>query len=89
MEKLAGFKYHPPGKFSDEGDGIRAMHHIYCHHRFPAGLVAIRRIPCHCQGCRNQIKKEWVTGLEPKKQPRFQMNDDCRFVPWGDRRVFS
>ena len=42
--------------------------------------MAIRRIPCHCQGCRNQIKKEWVTGLEPKKQPRFQMNDDdCKY----------
>ena len=58
-EKLPGLKYHPPSKFTNEGDGIRTMH-IYCHHRFLAGLVAIRRIPCHCEGCQKQIKEEWV-----------------------------
>ena len=79
-EELSGLKYTPPKAFSDEGKGIMAMHHVYCHPKFPVGLVAVRPIPCHCQACKSQLSKEWVTGVEPHDQPMFQ-NDDtsCKY----------
>ena len=73
-------KYVPPSKFSDEGKGIKDMHHVYCHPKLGLGLLAVRPIPCHCQACKTQLSKDWITGVEPHDQPMFQ-NDDtsCKY----------
>ena len=41
-------------------------------------MHSARRIPCACDNCREIISKDWVSGLEPDKQPRFQSVLGCK-----------
>jgi hypothetical protein len=51
----------------------------------PANTCAIRRLPCNCEACYEQIKKPWDPSLEIKDQPKFQPpTDTCFFGPVMD-----
>ncbi len=39
----------------------------------------MRRIPCLCESCSNQLKQEWIHGVEASKQPRFQNSPNCKY----------
>ena len=79
-EKLNGSKFESPEKFTEEGDGVRSMHHIYVSHEMGLGTIALRRIPCHCAACRRQMNVEWDNRItNVAQQPRFADVLDCRF----------
>jgi hypothetical protein len=42
------------------------------------GVVALRRIPCACQGCLLQLSQPWKVGVPPSEQPRYaEGNHKC------------
>ena len=54
-------------------------------------MAAVRRIPCYCPACREQLNKPWKFDSAKKKsapleeQPKFQPAEDCIFAPYmGD-----
>ena len=57
--------------------GIKDHFHFYCHYDMPKDTVAVRRVPCSCQSCHDQITKPWVKDLDWKKQPRFKLPANC------------
>ena len=56
-----------------------AIYHVYSCYELGVETVATRRIPRHCEHCKQQILKPWVSGLEPKVQPRFQPVTNCKY----------
>ena len=79
-EQLNGSKFESPDNFTEEGDGVRSMYHIYASHELGLGRIALRRIPCHCAACRRQMNLEWDNRiLHVHQQPRFADVPDCRF----------
>ena len=56
------------------------LYHVYSCYEVGVETVATRRIPCHyCEHCKEQILKPWVSGLEPRMQPRFQPLSNCKY----------
>lgn len=42
------------------------------------GVVALRRIPCACQGCLGQLSQPWKVGIPSSEQPRYAKgNNKC------------
>ena len=62
-----------------KGEKIRHYYHIYCCPELGLGRVAIRKIPCKCIGCNNQMKKKWLHKIDPEKQPRLQVAEECKY----------
>ena len=57
-EELRGIKC-KPAKLP-KGEKIRDHYHIYCCPELGLGRVALRKIPCKCIACNNQMKKKWL-----------------------------
>ena len=53
------------------------MYHYYTCPELGQGKACLRRVPCHCQACDEQMRLPWSNGLEPKDQPRFASVKDC------------
>ena len=45
------------------------------------GICAILRIPCACVGCTSMLDKNWIYGITPKKQARYQPVTTCIYWP--------
>ena len=43
------------------------------------GKVAVRRIPCACKKCLDQLDLEWEFGIPPEEQPRYGPSIDCQY----------
>ena len=44
------------------------------------GLCAMRRIPCACTGCVEQISKSWWPNLDTDLQPRYAIETEtCNY----------
>ena len=41
------------------------------------GRVALRRIPCACEACRQQLMKEWDPNVEASEQNRYSSSTTC------------
>ena len=41
------------------------------------GVIAVRRIPCACQPCLDQLKLPWSPNIAPQNQPRYAQNKKC------------
>ena len=41
---------------------------------------AMRRIPCLCLACSNQLDLDWIPGTSPSQQPRYQMATGCKYA---------
>ena len=53
---------------------------MYCCPQLGLGKIALRKIPCKCVACNNQIKKKWIDATKPKDQPRLQLAKDCKYL---------
>eukprot|EP00534_Pseudo-nitzschia_fraudulenta_P019685 CAMPEP_0201277884 /NCGR_PEP_ID=MMETSP0853-20130426/59814_1 /ASSEMBLY_ACC=CAM_ASM_000640 /TAXON_ID=183588 /ORGANISM="Pseudo-nitzschia fraudulenta, Strain WWA7" /LENGTH=404 /DNA_ID=CAMNT_0047586119 /DNA_START=136 /DNA_END=1350 /DNA_ORIENTATION=- len=63
-----------------KGEKIRDHYHIYCCPELGLGRgVALRKIPCKCIACNNQMKKKWIHKDHPKEQPRVQFAKVCKY----------
>ena len=78
-ENLSALKYESPQKFTQQNDGVMAMYHVYSCFEMGVQWIGFRRIPCNCLGCRNQIRKPWINGIDMRNQPRFQIVSDCKY----------
>mmetsp|Transcript_20210 Transcript_20210/g.45217 ORF Transcript_20210/g.45217 Transcript_20210/m.45217 type:complete len:251 (+) Transcript_20210:988-1740(+) len=57
-----------------KGEKIRDHYHIYCCPELGLGRgVALRKIPCKCIACNNQMKKKWIHNIHDNQQPRLQV----------------
>lgn len=43
--------------------------------------VAVRRIPCCCQSCRDQLLSPWIANTPAEEQPRYKTNQSCHWWP--------
>ena len=50
---------------------MKYFYHIRCDPDLGEGLCAMRRIPCDCSGCVEQLSKPWLPNLVKTKQPRY------------------
>ena len=50
---------------------MKQFYHIRCNPESGKGFCAMRRIPCDCTGCVEQISKPWVPNLDKTLQPRY------------------
>jgi hypothetical protein len=58
--------------------GLLAHYHLHADPYLGLAKLAIRRIPCACESCETKIKLPWVPSVEPKLQPRFAQNMECK-----------
>eukprot|EP00534_Pseudo-nitzschia_fraudulenta_P001320 CAMPEP_0201118978 /NCGR_PEP_ID=MMETSP0850-20130426/3169_1 /ASSEMBLY_ACC=CAM_ASM_000622 /TAXON_ID=183588 /ORGANISM="Pseudo-nitzschia fraudulenta, Strain WWA7" /LENGTH=130 /DNA_ID=CAMNT_0047384501 /DNA_START=336 /DNA_END=725 /DNA_ORIENTATION=+ len=52
---------------------------MYCCPELGLGKIALRKIPCKCVACNNQMKKKWLHNKTLKEQPRLQLAKDCKY----------
>ena len=50
---------------------MKHFYHIRCDPDLGEGFCAMRRIPCACSECVEQLFKSWVPNLEKMQQPRY------------------
>lgn len=62
-----------------EHQGLLAHYNIRVSSELGLGLAAVRRIPCACPPCRNQMEHPWAPGIEAHKQPCFITNKECHY----------
>jgi hypothetical protein len=73
--KLEGFK-------TGKRNGISSMYNIRADPALGIGRLAIRRIPCGCQGCKEQLEIPWDYQItDPKKQARYGSSRKCTLWP--------
>ena len=75
-EELIGIKCKPAKLPKDEK--IRDHYHIYCCPELGLGRVALRKIPCKCIACNNQIKKKWIHKKPAEEHPRLQCAEEFK-----------
>ena len=66
-------------------DGVTDHYHIYADWRIPGqNQAAMRRIPCDCEACHNQLNTPWDESIPDndwQTQPRFQSPVGCVLEP--------
>ena len=50
---------------------MKHFYHIRCDPGLGEGFCAMRRIPCACSGCVEQLSKPWLPNLKKTQQPRY------------------
>ena len=50
---------------------MKHFYHIRCYPDLGEGFCAIRRIPCACTGCVEQLSNPWLPNLDKTLQPRY------------------
>ena len=50
---------------------MKHFYHIICDPDLDEGFCAMRRIPCACTGCVEQLSKPWLPNLDKTLQPRY------------------
>ena len=64
---------------------IRGSSTVLSHYHYRAdpllgeGKCAMRRIPCACLECTNQLSKPWIHGVSPSEQPRYSNVVGCKY----------
>ena len=76
-EQISGIKC-KPAKLP-KGEKTRDHYHMYCCPELGLGKIALRKIPCKCVACNNQMKKQWIHNIHDKQQPRFQIAEECKY----------
>ena len=73
--------------------GISAMHNFRVDSDMGIGKIAIRRLPCACDGRLKQFNSVWETRIIDKEEKRYITSDRCElnnfFESLNDRRVFN
>ena len=76
-EELIGIKCKPTKLPKDEK--FRDHYHIYCCLELGLGKVALRKIPCKCIACNNQMKEKWIHKKPAEEQTLLQCAMDCKY----------
>ena len=50
---------------------MKHFYHVRCDPDLGEGFCAMRRIPCACSGCVEQLSKNWLPNLKKNLQPRY------------------
>jgi hypothetical protein len=58
-------------------NGLGSQYNIRTDPDLGVGFAAIRRIPCACDVCYNQLKEPWIPTKPSKEQPRYKQNKEC------------
>ena len=59
---------------------MKHSYHIICDTELCDGFCAMRRIPCACSGCVEQLSKPWLPNLEKTQQPRYVIEPEtCKY----------
>jgi hypothetical protein len=58
-------------------NGLGSQYNMRTDPDLGVGFAAIRRIPCACDVCYNQLNEPWIPTKTPKEQPRYKQNKDC------------
>lgn len=61
--------------------GHKEMYHFSTHYRMPIGWIAMRRVPCLCNHCHQQLSRIWMHGRELRDQPMFKSVANCGMRP--------
>jgi hypothetical protein len=66
-----------PGK----RNGLRNMYNIRADPDLGVGYSAVRRIPCGCKACTQQIQEPWLADekVQFHEQPRYKENKECQY----------
>lgn len=60
--------------------GIMYHHNFRADPKLPIGKIAVRRIPCACKGCIDQLNLPWLPNQPFDKQPRYKGgNMNCMY----------
>ena len=59
---------------------MKHFYHIRCDPELGKGFCTMRRIPCACAGCVEQLYKPWLPNLEKTQQPRYVIEPEtCKY----------
>lgn len=64
-----------------KNNGLRARYNIRTDPDLGLGRAALRRVPCACQSCIDQMQLPWEIGTSPENQARFRPNQTCKLYP--------
>jgi hypothetical protein len=73
-------------KVADGRSKVRGCETVISHYHYRVdsklgeGKCLMRRIPCLCKSCNSQLKRKWLPGVEPSKQPRYQNVSNCKYA---------
>jgi hypothetical protein len=76
--RLSNLKMSAVGLPKGTHSGILARYNLRTDPELGVGRAALRRIPCSCLACRNQLSKAWKPKIEPIEQERYRQNQECR-----------
>ena len=60
-------------------NGIRSMYNVRADPDLGVGYAAVRRIPCGCKTCTEQILQAWDPSKRFANQPRYKKNQQCKY----------
>ena len=59
---------------------MKHFYHIICDPELGECFCAMRRIPCDCTGCVEQLFKPWLPNLDKTLQPRYAIEPEiCKY----------
>ena len=61
-----------------EHNGLIAHYNFRVSKELGVGRAAVRRIPCACAACLQQLALPWMPGVEAEAQPTFASSTDLR-----------
>ena len=76
--EFANWKFKPVDL--PEGIGVMQCYNIRADPDLGLGKIALRRIPCACRGCRDQLAKPWQPNVAQSEQPRYKTGN-CDLAP--------
>ena len=60
--------------------GMKELYHIRCDPDLGVGYCSMRRVPCACEGCLEQLSHEWLPDTEKTLQPRYAVEaENCKY----------
>jgi hypothetical protein len=77
---FGGLKYEMKGLPTGmRRNGLLARYNIRADPDLGIGKIAVRRIPCACNGCIAQLDMLWVPGVKPAEQGRYATSKTCHW----------
>ena len=58
---------------------VLSHYHYRCDPNLGNSKCAMRRIPCLCQACTDQLDQDWISGVKYEEQPRYAPVLNCKY----------
>jgi hypothetical protein len=75
--RLGNLKMTAVGLPKGTHSGLLARYNIRTDPDLGVGRAALRRIPCSCLACRNQLSKPWKPNVDAIEQDRYRQEKEC------------